>query len=528
MAGAKYDVVVVGAGIAGLTCANYLISSGKRVLLLEHNHQAGGLMGGFWRKGFYFDAGDQSFEQANIMFPILKELGLYQPVDWEFSDYSAVLPQGSVVFKEKKQAIEQFADLFPEQRQGIFRLFEEMERYAEPITKMGDITPNPIFSKGLNRVNGIFENLKLSRKYKKELKESLSLKLSDLADKAFPGYGLDEKFSKVGYRGMPLFLSAGFWNIWFSDYWYPRMGLQGLIDKLVDRFKGLGGEIQFKQTVEEILVKKGKAEGVSTKQGEVFEGSWTVFAGSAKRLYTEYLPPELLDSAFVDKMRDGIVSEALNAAYLGVDIPTDEIHQYLKTHHTLYMPESAYKDIDDIDDKDLHQGSFLEITCPSLHNPDLAPRGKNSLILQTFSNYKWMNNWGTKGEDFKRTPKYRQLKKMVADQMIETASAVIPNLKDRIVYQDLGSPMSTIRFTMNPEGASAGWTYDYDKSVIKGKAMTLFTPINRLLTIGHYTIWPGGVPMAALTGWAAAKAIQKEGLVEPIQRILALGKKLKR
>ena len=71
MAEEKYDVVVVGAGIAGLICANYLVSSGHKVILVEHNHQAGGLMGGFRRKGFYFDAGDQSFEEGNIVFPLL-------------------------------------------------------------------------------------------------------------------------------------------------------------------------------------------------------------------------------------------------------------------------------------------------------------------------------------------------------------------------------------------------------------------------------------------------------------------------
>ena len=51
MSEAKYDVIVVGAGIAGLTCANYLVSAGKRVLVLEHNHQAGGLMGGSGERG---------------------------------------------------------------------------------------------------------------------------------------------------------------------------------------------------------------------------------------------------------------------------------------------------------------------------------------------------------------------------------------------------------------------------------------------------------------------------------------------
>jgi phytoene dehydrogenase-like protein len=67
MAQDKYDVIVIGAGIAGLVASNYLAKDKKRVLLLEQNHQAGGLMAGFKRKGFYFDAGDQSlWEMVNI------------------------------------------------------------------------------------------------------------------------------------------------------------------------------------------------------------------------------------------------------------------------------------------------------------------------------------------------------------------------------------------------------------------------------------------------------------------------------
>jgi phytoene dehydrogenase-like protein len=67
-----YDVLIVGAGLSGLICANYLARAGKRVLLLEQNHQPGGNMSGFRRRGFYFDAGDQSFESLGIVFPILR------------------------------------------------------------------------------------------------------------------------------------------------------------------------------------------------------------------------------------------------------------------------------------------------------------------------------------------------------------------------------------------------------------------------------------------------------------------------
>jgi len=54
-AGGRYDVVVIGSGLGGLTSANRLANSGHKVLLLEHHHQLGGLATWFKRKGHIFD-----------------------------------------------------------------------------------------------------------------------------------------------------------------------------------------------------------------------------------------------------------------------------------------------------------------------------------------------------------------------------------------------------------------------------------------------------------------------------------------
>jgi len=46
----EYDAVVIGSGLAGLTCANMLARDGHSVLLLEQHHQLGGLAAWFKRK----------------------------------------------------------------------------------------------------------------------------------------------------------------------------------------------------------------------------------------------------------------------------------------------------------------------------------------------------------------------------------------------------------------------------------------------------------------------------------------------
>ena len=53
----RRDVVVIGAGIAGLTAAALLAKAGRRVLLLEAHHQSGGCAGTFRRGPYTFDVG---------------------------------------------------------------------------------------------------------------------------------------------------------------------------------------------------------------------------------------------------------------------------------------------------------------------------------------------------------------------------------------------------------------------------------------------------------------------------------------
>jgi thioredoxin reductase len=72
----KYDAIVVGGGIAGLTAAAYLSRAGQSVVLFEKQYKVGGLVQTFQRDGIYFDGGLRSIENSGIVFPMLKQLGI--------------------------------------------------------------------------------------------------------------------------------------------------------------------------------------------------------------------------------------------------------------------------------------------------------------------------------------------------------------------------------------------------------------------------------------------------------------------
>ena len=70
------DVLVVGAGAAGLTAAAYCAKAGLNTLVCERAEKIGGLIGTFFHEGFAFDAGIRAFEDSGVITPMLRSLGI--------------------------------------------------------------------------------------------------------------------------------------------------------------------------------------------------------------------------------------------------------------------------------------------------------------------------------------------------------------------------------------------------------------------------------------------------------------------
>ncbi len=68
------DVIVIGAGMAGLTAACKLALAGRKVLVLEQNYLPGGCTSSYWRKGFVFEAGATTVVGLDEGMPLAKLL----------------------------------------------------------------------------------------------------------------------------------------------------------------------------------------------------------------------------------------------------------------------------------------------------------------------------------------------------------------------------------------------------------------------------------------------------------------------
>ena len=74
--------------MGGLVAGNLLAKKGHNVTIFESHITPGGYTSGFWRKGFYFESGTLSFESSDMVFQVMKDIGVYDKIP--FTDSMAV------------------------------------------------------------------------------------------------------------------------------------------------------------------------------------------------------------------------------------------------------------------------------------------------------------------------------------------------------------------------------------------------------------------------------------------------------
>lgn len=510
----KYDAIIIGAGVGGLVCGNYLVRNGKKVLILEHGRAVGGNISGIRRKGYFFDAGSQSTENVGILFPILEELGLYNPNDWDQADWRWMTPDCDVVLRNFEQIRADFKKYFPESSSDIDAWFDFIEPGCNLMKDLMGGTPFPLLQRGAERYRTMAKMAKVGLPMLKLMPETFRKSGSEKGREIFRDPRLAFLFGEFGNENMLLFMYYSFWYSFLYDYTYPKGGLVALAYMLADSFREKGGEIKLSSTVDKVLTSGNTAIGVEIADGEQFYAEKIVNTGNTKRLFTEMCDPALFPKKLLARNKNGDVSISVVTAFLGLDMYDSELAEKHKVHHTLYW--RTYGTNTDIYDPELHRKSWAMTSWVSMHDKSLAPEGKNSMIVQIPMPYDWMNGWGTGSADpMARNDTYKVLKEKVLDDIIEDMEYMIPGIRDKVEYKELATPRTLSRYTLNPEGSIMGWSYDMYKTPLFGRFVQFKTPVKNLYLAGHYSIWPGGIVFSALTGKLVA-----DGMYEGFGKVL--------
>ena len=489
------QVVIIGSGIGGLTAGNLLARKGNKVTVFEAQGSPGGYTAGFRRQGYYFESGTLSFESSDLVFKAMKEIGVYDKIEFVRQTTSIVAGKMNGVCSSYGDFKRLVYDSYPDEK-------DKLDRYFGPADKMIRVMMTVMKPRGVSAILAYpFSLARFGALYRKYSRETIT----DFAARSF---GRDSAlflyFKELGYPDMSAALIGPAFISFLEDYWTVKTGMQSWANALADNFRGLGGELKLGTRVDKIVTRNEAAVGVES-QGAFHPADWVISAADYKKTFLEMLDnPAILPDAWRKKIGHTAVSEGIVTVYLGLDMPSTELRKWLKVPHVSYR--------DNRGDADIRLGAnapeyFKKVSVglysPSLHDPKLAPEGKSGLMIQAVAPFRWLDNWG--GGDKQR---YRELKESVKQALIAKASAVIPGLAGRIEFSDLATPLTYERYTGNTDGATSAWSWNPRNKFYKNAmGIHIDTPVKNLLIGSCWASQIGGVPSAIAAARKCAKKI---------------------
>jgi phytoene desaturase len=494
----KYDVIVIGAGIGGLTCGAYLSKAGLRTLIVDKNSFFGGYCSVFKRGKFTFHAGPEGIiglGKEGFVTHGLRELGVEKDIEFiriEPLDRTYFCGMEIVTGTNIEEYIKSLQTYFPEEKDSITNFFDVMTKMTKEITSPDFKPPK-----------GILSMMKFARRFpttakhgRKTFKQLLDSFFKDQRLKFLLG------FYPSNWLGIPPSKLMAPWAVgvmglaYMEGLYYPKGGIHKFTDCIVNSFKRHGSELAPSKSVSKILVENGCAVGVQLEDGETLRGKYIVSNADVKQTFLKLVGEQHLKKEFTSHIRQLKQSVSGFVVYLGVDA---DLKNY--DSHINYLGEDEDADWDKyhqtLQNGELELGG-MGIRIPSNLEPSYAPKRKSSLILITLAPYSYKNNWMSSPETT-RTKQYQSLKKEVADKMVMMAEKVIPDLSKHIVVRDAATPLTFERYTWNSEGAWYGPRIDQ-------KMPAYITPVKNLYLAGSNTRG-AGVPNAFLSGIDTAKEI---------------------
>jgi len=465
-----YDVLVIGAGMGGLTAGALLAHAGKSVLVVEADEKPGGYAHALCGGGYTFDRADHlitgcarqgTFGQG-VIDAVLRELGVRDQCEFvrvddpfyvaHFPDFELAVPCGREPF------LEAHLRHFPREERGLRRMVElcaqiNREIVASPmLARPVDLARMPLRSPALFR----YRNATMKQVIDRELSDP-RLKAVYAALWSWAGPPPSQASFLMWAVGMATYLEDGAYYCLGS---YDR-----LVAAFVAGLEKAGGELLVGTRVGQIRTDEHGVTGAELDNGQRVAAKTIVSAIDARSTVEQLLPAERLPARFLRRLRAMDLSASVVSIYLGTDLDAEA----LGVHHENAIARSwdherAYADG--------LAGKMLEaiVAIPSLTDPSLAPPGNHVVIAQSGA----ARESGETPHDEAR----------IADQLLSFAEQMLPGLRDHLTFIETpesggGHP------SVHRMGPIYGWSASPAQSGPRRLAPQ--TPINGLFLAGQWT-----------------------------------------
>jgi len=480
----SYDAVVIGAGMAGLTCGAILAKNGRSVLVIEQSARPGGYCSSFEHAGYTFDRGLRFLtgcELGGAIYGALDELGLRDNIDFIKMKPSIRLIGSDYDFRMSsgEDLGDKLIELFPTEAATIRRFIAECHAVASESERMSRKSPElmSIWQKIASRIASVFRYRSMRRYGRKSWQQVVEGFFEDPKLRAIT-LSILSYFDPGVMARLPMMILGV-----REDFYYPRGGAQALADVLADGVQRYNGDLALNTMVDSILIKGGRAGGVKLSDGREVTARHVVSNVDARQTFLKLVGEGLIKPRFARRLNEARLSSSAFVASLGVSLNLRAMG--FDGANIIYNPSD---DIGELFGADPAKCT-VSINIHSILEPSQAPDSTTAVQLTAMLPYDTVEDW-TAAEG------------AIADALIASAEKVIPRLSQHVICKHISSPLAFERSTLNSRGASSGWY-----SAPGSKRRSQKTPIKNLYQAGQWTFPGEGVPAVVTSGRNAAQLV---------------------
>ncbi len=488
-----YDVVVIGAGIGGLSTGALLAKTGKSVLIVERHDRPGGYAHGFKRRNVHFDSGvhlvsgcsSEGYGNGNTINKICRAVGidpeaLFIPVP---SYARAVFPELEIPLRAGEAAfVAGLTEHFPQEKEGLLALI----RLCKVLAEEAMLAEEVLAQSKATRVSPMQMLGNLFRYRRTTLAEALDEFLIDSRLKSacamlWPYLGLP-----------PSQLSFLYWASMMAGYtyeggYYCRGSFQIYANQLAATIENQGGEVLLNSSVRRICVEQGKACGIVLENGQLIRAETVVSNIDSRHTAELLVGREHLPNGYCESLAKLSPSLSIFASYIATDLPiSEQDHAHEGFFFESFDHEASYSL------SQAGQSNWFSATLPSMTDNSLAPPGQSIIMLTTLCPFDVGQSW-------------RIAKRGFQQRLLEKAERHFPGLNDHLLVVESGSPRTMERYTLNQQGSAYGFAPSPDQ--IGPNRPGVVGALPGLFHTGHWTRPGGGVAGVSVSALLAAQAV---------------------
>jgi phytoene dehydrogenase-like protein len=438
----KYDIIIIGAGLGGLTAGAKLAREGKKVLIIEQHNKPGGCATTFKRGDFTLEVGLHEMDgpsPGDLKSRVFDELDVFGNIEFirvpEF--YRFVSNHHNITIPhDPAEAMKVLEKEFPDEIDGIKAYYEQILNPKRKTSGVGS------------------EKGKSLGEFLDSIIHNEDLKLVLLGNL---GYFHDDPYS----------ISLTYYSIAEGSYYkggasYIKGGSQKLSDHLAEYIRNHNGDVLLNHLVTGIVSEGTRLKGVTYKNK--MNSSSEIIAAYADEIIANAAMPNvagLLEEESGSKIKNEISAQRPGASLLTIYFG---FKSSLKTvgnnHYSTFVFDASVKTQADIvknNKADFRSRSFTFVDYGQIDS-GLAPEGKSVGAICCID---YLKDWELLSRD-----EYNKKKEETAKIFIERLKNLIPGIASEIEYYEVGTPATIKRYTLNPGGAVYGFAQIPDKPAI--------------------------------------------------------------